>query len=101
MVEIEYTAIKEEFVPIAKAKEILDKVEEKTYEQKLAFEHTKKFGKKKMSDVKKVIKALEALEMRKLKQHQMIKIAEIMPKDIEDLKIILLHADCGHTFYSS
>lgn len=93
MVEIEYKAIKEEFVPIAKAKDILNKIEEKTYEQKLAFEHAKKFSKKKITEVKKVIRALEALEIRKLKADQIIKIADLMPKDVEDLKIILQHAE--------
>lgn len=93
MVEIEYTAIKEEFIPTSKAKEILEKVEEKNYEQKLAFEHTKKFGKAKSSDVNKIIKALEAIDMRKLKREHIIKIVDLMPKDIDDLKVILTHAD--------
>jgi DNA-directed RNA polymerase subunit F len=93
MVEIEYTSIKEEFIPIVKAKEILEKVEANTYEQKLALEHTKKFGKAKMADVNKLMKALEALEMRKLKQEQIVKLVDLMPEDIEDLRVILLHSD--------
>jgi len=93
MVEIEYTSIKEEFIPIVKAKEILEKVEADTYEQKLALEYTKKFGKAKMADVNKIIKVLEALEMRKLKQEQIVKLVDLMPEDIEDLRVILLHSD--------
>ena len=42
MIDIDYEVTKEEFIPITKAKEILDKIEEKNYEQKLAFEHAKK-----------------------------------------------------------
>ena len=93
MVDIEYEITKEEFVPICKAKDILDKVEEKNYEQKLAFEHAKKFTKIKITEAKKLIKELEALNLRKLKHEHMIKIVDMVPASLEDLKVMFLHAD--------
>ena len=93
MVDIEYEIIKEEFVPIQKAKDILDKVDEKSYEQKLALEHVKKFAKMSTADANKLIKELEALNMRKLKPEHAVKIVDLAPKSVDDLKIILMHAD--------
>jgi len=93
MVDIEYEIIKEEFVPIQKAKDILEKVEEPGYEQKLALEHVKKFAKLSTADANKLIKELEGLNMRKLKPEHAVKIVDLIPSDVGDLKIILMHAD--------
>ncbi|MCD6576107.1 MAG: DNA-directed RNA polymerase subunit F [Nanoarchaeota archaeon] len=86
---VEYEEIKETFVPISKVKEILEEVKEKTYEQKLAYEHAKKFSKLDAKKATALIKELSNLEMRKLKDDQIVKIADILPKDIDDLKVIL------------
>jgi DNA-directed RNA polymerase subunit F len=93
MVDIEYEIIKEEFVPISKAKDILEKIEEPGYEQKLALEHVKKFAKLSTAESNKLVKELEALNMRKLKSEYIVKIVDLTPKDIDDLKIILMQAD--------
>lgn len=97
MVDIEYEITNEEFVPVSKAKDILDKIEEKTYEQKLAFEHAKKFSKIKTADANKLVKELESLDMRRLKPEQIIKIVDMMPADMDDIKVMFLHADVPFT----
>ncbi len=86
---VDYEEVKETFIPISKVKEILEKIEEKGYEQKLAYEHAKKFSKLDAKKAEKLVKELSSLEMRKLKDDQIIKIVDILPKDIDDLKVIL------------
>ena len=83
-----YDVLKEEFIPISKVKKILDEIAEKTYEQKLAFEHVKRFAKTKPEKVEAIVKDLVALEMRRLKEEHIIKIVDLMPKDMDDLKTI-------------
>ncbi|HDQ59672.1 MAG TPA: hypothetical protein ENN30_00595 [Candidatus Woesearchaeota archaeon] len=83
---VEYKVIKEKFIPVSEAKEILSKEEELEYEQKLALEHAKKFGKIKKENVEKIIEELNALENRKLKEEYIMKIIDLLPKDMEDLK---------------
>ena len=86
---VEYEEVKETFVPISKVKEILEEVKDKNYEQKLAYEHAKKFSKLDAKKAQKLVEELSKLEMRKLKDDQIVKIVDIMPKDMEDLKVIL------------
>ena len=86
---VDYEILKEEFVPITKVKEILDKIKDKNYEQKLAYEHAKKFSKLDVKKAEALIKELSELQMRKLKDDQIVKIVDLMPKDVEDLKVIL------------
>ncbi len=89
---IDYEEIKETFVPLPKVKEILENIKEKNYEQKLAYEHVKKFSKIDAKKAEALIKELSNLEMRKLKDDQIVKIVDLMPKDVEDLKVILSKA---------
>jgi DNA-directed RNA polymerase subunit F len=93
MVDIEYETIKEDVISLVKAKDILSKAEEPNYDQKLALEHAKKFGKMKTPEVNKLIEELKKLDMRKLKDAQIVKIIDLLPADIDDLKIILQHAE--------
>lgn len=86
---VEYEEQKETFVCLAKVKDILEEVKEKNYEQKLAYEHVKKFSKIELKKAEALIKELSELEMRKLKDEQIIKIVDLMPKDIHDLRVIL------------
>jgi len=90
--ETEYEILKEEAVPLIKAKELLKDIDEKTFEQKVAFEHTKKFSKITLQKANELQKELGSLELRKLKDEHIIKIIDTMPTDIEELKIILAHA---------
>jgi DNA-directed RNA polymerase subunit F len=90
--ESEYEVLKEEPVPLVKAKELLKDVEEKTFEQKIAFEHAKKFSKITLQKAGELQKELSTLEMRKLKDEQIIKIIDMMPADVDELRVILAHA---------
>ncbi len=89
VVFLDYEVNKETFIPITKVKDILKKVKDKTYEQKMAYEHVKKFSKISSDKAEELIKELLELEMRKLKEHQVVKIVDLMPKSLEDLKVIL------------
>ncbi len=86
---MDYEIIKETFIPTTKVKDILKKVKDKTYEQKTAYEHAKKFSEITVDKAESLIKELLELEMRKLKEHQIVKIVDLMPKDIKELKVIL------------
>lgn len=86
---IEYESISETFVPLARVKDILDKVEDKTYEQKVTYDYAKKFAKLDTKKAEALIKKLSELKMRKLKDKQIVKIVDLLPKDMEDLKVIL------------
>lgn len=90
--ETEYEVLKEEPVTLAKAKELLKDTEEKTFEQKIAFEHAKKFSKIILQKANELRKELSSLEMRKLKDEQIIKIIDMIPKDNDELKVILAHS---------
>lgn len=89
---INYEEVKETPISMAKVRDILDKIKEKGYEQKLAHEHVKRFAKVDTKKVESLVKELSELEMRKLKDEQIIKIVDLMPNDVEDLKVILAKA---------
>lgn len=78
--------LEEQFIPIAKVKELLKDSEEKTYEQKLAFEHAKKFSKIKIEKARELFKELKGLDLRRLKDKEIVKIIDILPKNIDELK---------------
>ncbi len=84
--------IEEKFVTNSEAKNILDDgvdkdEEEREYEQKIAIEHLKKYSK---IDAKKVEKLKESLvEVDGLSEEQIVAIADILPKDRDDLRVIL------------
>ena len=86
---MDYEVNKETFIPISKVKDILKEVKDKTYEQKTAYEHVKKFSKISTEKAEKLIKELLELEMRKLKEHQVVKIVDLMPKSLKEIKLIL------------
>ena len=94
MVE-EFEILKEEVVPLSKVKEILSKRSPKdlTYEQKKALDHAKEFIKLNDNEIKSLMEELKALEIRKLKDKQIIKILDILPKNMEQLKVILTETD--------
>jgi DNA-directed RNA polymerase subunit F len=89
---LSYEETKETFVSMAKVRDILEKIKEKNYEQKLAHEHVKKFAKLEAKKADALVKELSELEMRKLKDEQIIKIVDLMPTDVDDLKVILSKA---------
>ena len=79
--------IKERIITDAEAKAILEKKKEPKYEQKNALEILKKFVK---LDVKKTEKLVEELKkIGKLRERQIVAIANFLPNDREDLRAVL------------
>ena len=82
--------LKEELITDAEAREILENREkegEMGYEQKLALEHLRKFC---QSDAKKIKELKEELKkIKKLRNDQVIQICNILPKDKDELRLIL------------
>jgi len=82
--------IREKLITNAESKEILKerkKEIELGYEQKNALDYLKKYDNltaKKMKDLLKVL-----TEIKKLRERQVIAIANILPKDKDDLRLIL------------
>lgn len=74
-------------ITIAEVKEMLSSIQEHyelTYEQNLALDHVTKFSKLDAESAKKMVEELEEL----IKKTQAIKIADIMPEDMADLRLI-------------
>ncbi|MGF7117260.1 RNA polymerase Rpb4 family protein [Methanobacterium oryzae] len=74
-------------ITIAEVKEMLEGIQEHyelTYEQNLALDHVTKFSKLDTESAKKMVEELEEL----IKKTQAIKIADIMPEDMADLRLI-------------
>ncbi len=82
--------ISEKLITNTEAKEILkerDKEIELGYEQKNSLEYLKKYDK---LDKKKVEKILEELnKIAKLRERQIISIANILPQDNDDLRLVM------------
>ena len=89
---IEYDVIEETPITIAEAKEVMKKVsvKEQTFEQKHAKENAKKMSKLSAKEAESMKKELAALNMRKLKDDNIIKIIDIMPKTPEEIGVVLL-----------
>ncbi len=76
-------------VSVSEVKEILEERQkdgELGYEQTLAYEYTKKFNKLSKADAEKMKKELEAFG---LGEKLALKVMEIMPADVSQLKLIL------------
>ena len=74
-------------IPAAKVKEILEEFSEKhelSYEQNLTLDHATNLNKLSLEDTEKLIEELEAYVDYK----QAVRIADIVPKDMDDLRLI-------------
>ena len=74
-------------IPAAKVKEILEEFSEKhelSYEQNLTLAHVTNLNKLSLEDTEKLIEELEAYVDYK----QAVRIADIVPKDMDDLRLI-------------
>ncbi len=74
-------------ITIAEVKEMLEELSkhyELTYEQNLALDHVTKFSKLDEESAKKLVEELSEL----IKKTQAIKVADIMPEDLADLRLI-------------
>ncbi|MBI4181409.1 MAG: DNA-directed RNA polymerase subunit F [Candidatus Aenigmarchaeota archaeon] len=84
--------VKEEYATFAAAKKILEeaaKTKELGYEQNNALEYLKKFAK--LSD-KKAAELMEDLgSVAKLKERHKVLIADFLPEDADDLRVLFAH----------
>ncbi|MCZ3365843.1 MULTISPECIES: RNA polymerase Rpb4 family protein [Methanobacterium] len=74
-------------ITIAEVKEMLGELSERyelTYEQNLALDHVTKFSKLDEESAKKLVEELSEI----IKKTQAIKVADIMPEDLADLRLI-------------
>jgi DNA-directed RNA polymerase subunit F len=82
--------ISEETITDSEAREILEKREkegELKYEQKNSIEILRKFAKEDPEKIRGLISELKAME--KLREKQIVAIANFLPEDKEDLRVIL------------
>ena len=84
--------ISSEPISLSEVKEILEKRKKEDtelgYEQQQTLDHSEKFSKHSAKESASLVK--ELLKNKKLSKETAIKIADIMPKNIETLKAILL-----------
>jgi DNA-directed RNA polymerase subunit F len=80
-----------EFIPIATVRKVLRKRNKTdlTYEQKMALENTEEFTRLNERPSKNIVKELKKLEMRKLKDKFIVKIADMAPNTKEELDLII------------
>lgn len=81
--------ISERPIPISEVKDLMGKRKEYSYRQKLALEHIKDNAKLSEKNAKAVIEELKKLEIRRLREKDIVKIADLVPKTIDELKVIL------------
>lgn len=82
-------------ITIAEAKELLEessKNYEPTYEQNIAIDHVTKFSKLDAENANKLVSELEEI----IKKTQAIKIADIMPVDLADLRLMFAKERGSH-----
>lgn len=86
MEEIE--VLEEKYIPLAKVKEIIEKSKLDLHEVNLALEHATQFSKIKSSEAEKLIEELKGSGV-KLKEKAIVKIVDLLPKDVEELRVLL------------
>ena len=82
--------IREEMITNARAKSILDKLgkpDDMKYEQKNAYENLKKFVKSEPKQIEALVEELRKIS--KLRDRNIIAIANTLPEDTDDLRAIL------------
>ena len=85
--------ISERYITISRAKEIMTgkaNIDELSYEHGCALDYLEKFAKLNAEDAEKLVEELKELG---LDEKIAIKIADILPEDIEDLKLIFYKSD--------
>jgi len=82
--------LKEELITNAEAEKNLEsvgKLEEMKYEQKNAYDNLKKFVKIDQKNTREIVEELN--KNKKLRERQIVSIANILPEDEDDLRAIL------------
>ncbi|MBZ9570057.1 RNA polymerase Rpb4 family protein [Methanobrevibacter sp. TMH8] len=80
-------ALENEPIPTAKVKQILENFSETyelSYEQNLTLDHVTKFNKISLEDAEELIEKLSDI----VKKKHAVRIADIMPKDLSDLRLM-------------
>ncbi len=82
--------IDEKLITLAEAKKILDKkkVKEMGYEQKITTDYLRKMVNADLKDIEKAKEELQKMEV--LKEHQIINLVNLLPKEEEDVKVIFM-----------
>ncbi len=82
-------------VSLVEVKEILSEHPqlEENKKAEAVLDYIKRFVKSKPDKVKALIKAIEDLDLVKLKKEHIVKIADVMPEDAEDLRKIFVGGD--------
>ena len=87
----DYDVLEENPVSIAEALEVMKKTptKEMTFEQKQAYEHVKKMSKLKPKKAQEMKEELRNLNIRKLKDVNIVRITDIVPTTADELKFIV------------
>lgn len=80
-------------VSIAKAKKILAEVKEPNYEQKQAMEYASKFAKVPYESVEKIVAELREAGIPRMRDRQLKKMVDIMPKSQDEIKVLMMKED--------
>jgi len=88
---MDFEVLKQKPVAFNEVKEVLSSLDEKELnaEQKLALEHINRSKGLSKNKAHELIEELKALSMRKLKLSYIIQIVNLVPKDMEDLRVVL------------
>ena len=81
--------VKERPVPMAEVLEILEKEKKRgelEYGQRLTYDYVQKFSKLETKKVRELMG--ELLKLEKLREHQVVAIADLMPETKEDVELI-------------
>lgn len=91
VVMINFEVIEEKWISQGEAKKVLSKMKKKdaTPEQNLAVEYLRKTKALSMEDSIKLKEELEKINMRKLKEDLLMQVVDLLPKNAEELKIIV------------
>ncbi len=85
--------IEEKPITMAELKEELDKIKKKDKELNFrankTYEHLTQFGKHDYNKAKELIDKLEKLKIPRLKEEYMVKIVDVLPTTLDDLKVLL------------
>ena len=82
-------------IPLVNVKPLLEdreKIHELSYEQNLALDHVSKFSKISVENAAKLVSELEEI----IKKTQAIKIADVMPEDMDDMRLIFAKERGSH-----